>query len=216
MRFVEKEQIVKPFSYGIVEITMGPPKRLRNRKYPLHQKLEPQVLYQVHTGMRLGEIAGLTWDRVNLIERYINLRSENTKTGGPRRVYLVPQALEVLGRAKKARGLAHLYLFSYYGNPIKEIRRALWTALAKTGIKDFRFHDLRHTFNTNIRRAEVEPSVIMKLTGHKTLSMFLRYSSVDSEDAKEAVAKFRDFLDRESKTISNSTSIKKKGLSDSA
>ena len=74
------------------------------------------------TGMRVGEIAGLTWDRVNLIEGYINLRPESTKTREPRRVYLVTQALEVLERVRKVRGLAHRYVFTYRGKPIKDIR----------------------------------------------------------------------------------------------
>jgi integrase len=49
----------------------------------------------------------------------------------------------------------------------------------RAGIKDFRLHDLRHTYVSNARRAEVDRTVIMKLTGHKTLAMFTRCNSVD-------------------------------------
>lgn len=45
------------------------------------------------------------------------------------------------------------------------------------------------TFNTNIRKVGVPQSVIMKLTGHKTSSMFQRYNTVDLADAKEAYQK---------------------------
>ena len=61
-----------------------------------------------------------------------------------------------------------------------------------------------------MRKAGVDDVVTMKLTGHKTLSMYLRYSTVDSEDGKRAVAKFKGFLDRESQTTSDSTSDEKK------
>jgi integrase len=53
-------------------------------------------------------------------------------------------------------------------------------------IVNFRFHDMRHTFNTNMRKAGVDHSVIMKLTGHKPPSMFQRYNTVDVDDAKLA------------------------------
>ncbi len=61
-------------------------------------------------------------------------------------------------------------------------------------IDNFRFHDLRHTFNTNMRKAGVDQSVIMKLAGHKTPSMFQRYNTVDLADAKEAYQKLEEML----------------------
>ena len=57
-----------------------------------------------------------------------------------------------------------------------------------TGFKDFRFHDLRPTWVTNARNASVDRTVIMKLNGHKTLSMFMRYNSVDEADARQALS----------------------------
>ena len=50
-----------------------------------------------------------------------------------------------------------------------------------------RFNDKRHTFNKNIIKAVVDRAVTMKLTGHKTLEMFLRYRHVDSEEAEQAI-----------------------------
>ena len=51
------------------------------------------------TGMRFGEIARLTWDKVNMKDGYISLSSDDTKTGKPRRVYLIPDAMEILVNA---------------------------------------------------------------------------------------------------------------------
>ena len=76
---------------------------------------------------------------------------------------------------------------------------------------DFIFHDLRPIFVTMGRRAGIDPTVIMKLTGHKTLSMFLRYSTVNERDAREAMEKFSDFIGREYKSTANSTAEAKKG-----
>jgi integrase len=85
------------------------------------------------------------------------------------------------------RHISHNHVFSYEGKPLKSIKTTLANALKETGIKDFRFHDLRHTWTTNARKAGVDRTVIMKLTGHKTLSMFTRYNSVDEDDAKQAL-----------------------------
>jgi hypothetical protein len=60
-------------------------------------------------------------------------------------------------------------------------------ALKRAKISDFRLHDLRHTFVTNPRKVGVDRTVIMKLTGHKTLSMFTCYNTVDEADAKQAM-----------------------------
>lgn len=70
-------------------------------------------------------------------------------------------------------------------------------ACRKAKIADFRFHDLRHTFNTNMRKAGVDHSVIMKLTGHKTPSMFQRYNTVDLDDAKNAYQMLEALLEQE-------------------
>jgi integrase len=59
-------------------------------------------------------------------------------------------------------------------------------AVKRAGIKDFRFHDLRHCAITNMRRAGLDPFTIMKATGHKTLKMVERYNTVEREDGEEA------------------------------
>ena len=50
--------------------------------------------------------------------------------------------------------------------------------------------DLGYTFNANMRKAGVDKSVIMKITGHKTMSIFERYNTVDRENARLAMERF--------------------------
>ena len=57
----------------------------------------------------------------------------------------------------------------------------------------FTFHDLRHTFNTYIRRGWLR-SVIMQITGHSTMEMFDRYNTVDEEDARVAITQWQGYL----------------------
>jgi integrase len=162
---------------------------------PMHAALIVRFAYW--TGMRAGEIFNLTWDKVNLKEKAIKLKGVDTKTLEPRVIFLNQDLLEILEKAGKVRALEHTRVFTYKGRPIASIKTCLTHACRKAGIDNFRFHDLRHTFNTNMRKAGVAPSVIMKMTGHKTAAMFNRYNTVDFGDAQEAYRKLQEFLGQE-------------------
>jgi integrase len=97
--------------------------------------------------------------------------------------------LDIMREAGKVRGFGHKRVFTYKGQSIASIKTCFRRACRMAGIDNFRFHDLRHTFNTNMRKAGVDQSVIMELTGHKTPSRFQRYNTVDLADAKEAYQK---------------------------
>ena len=58
----------------------------------------------------------------------------------------------------------------------------------------FIFNDLRHTFNTNMRKAGVPESVIMAITGYSTREMFDRYNTVDLNDTRQAVKTLEVFF----------------------
>jgi site-specific recombinase XerD len=62
------------------------------------------------------------------------------------------------------------------GTPIKCFNRAWWHALRLAGIKDFHFHDLRHTFCSNIILSGGTLKVAKELIGHSDISMTDRYS----------------------------------------
>jgi len=62
-------------------------------------------------------------------------------------------------------------------------------------VKDgFIFHDLRHTFNTNMRKAGAPESVIMSITGHSTRAMFDRYNTIDEEDTRKAIEQLEGYF----------------------
>ena len=86
------------------------------------------------------------------------------------------------------------HVFQYRGKPVSDIRAGIRKACNAAGIKygrfvkgGFIFHDLRHTFNTNMRKAGVAESVIMAITGHSTREMFDRYNTIDEDDVRNAV-----------------------------
>ena len=60
----------------------------------------------------------------------------------------------------------------------------IFGVLGEPKLDDFVFHDFRHVAISNLRNAGSIPTVIMKTSGHKTISMFIRYNLVDEEDLK--------------------------------
>ena len=146
--------------------------------------------------MRAGEIFGLTWDQVFLREGIITLDAKDAKSREPRMIHLNDELFEVFFRRSKIRSIIHNRVFTFPGRnrPLNTIRHSFKRACLEAGIEDFRFHDLRHTFNTNMRKAGVPESVIMKMTDHRSREMFDRYNTVDKEDAQDALRKFDDFL----------------------
>jgi integrase len=161
------------------------------------------VMMGYYTGMRKGEILNLTWDRVKLHTGLICLRPEDTKDKESRNIPICDELHEMLlslpNRIQETDKDNHVIQF--HGKPVSDIRNGLKKACVKAGIKygrfvegGFIFHDLRHTFNTNMRKAGVQESVIMEVTGHSTREMFDRYNTIDEDDTRNAIGQLENFL----------------------
>lgn len=131
------------------------------------------VRYALATGCRAAEITGLEWNRVDLNRKTAWLN--HTKNGTPRGVPLNEDAIEVL---REQIGKHHEFCFVFRGNPIKwELTNSAWhTAIAKAGISDFRFHDLRHTWASWHRQAGTSCDELKELGGWKSREMVDRYA----------------------------------------
>jgi integrase len=137
------------------------------------------------TGMRKGEILGLRWDQVDFQNKVVNLEAADTKTQEKREVPLTEALLGLLKRTPKTLGCP--CVFTERGKRIIDIKTAFLKAVRAAGIKNFRFHDLRHCAVTNLRKAGVNDSVIMSISGHKTYAMFKRYNRIDRKDRVDAL-----------------------------
>jgi len=176
-----------------------PDQEFREIHQHLPEYLKPVILVAYLTGMRRGEILGLKWNRVNLSEGYADLTPEDTKTDEPRRIYFgsIGELKDVFINAdQKKKDGQELVFTKEDGAPVPKwyIRDLLIDACKSAKVGPYRLHDLRHTFNTNMMKAGVDQVVIMKLTGHKTNEMFLRYSHIDQEQSEKAMEKLNGLL----------------------
>jgi integrase len=164
--------------------------------------LKPILLVAYHTGMRKGEILTLRWGQIDLKRGTIRLRSVDTKTGEGR---IVPmnQAIRALV-AERAQGIgqAPVFVNPETGKPYSthSIAHAFQRACRKAEVKHATFHDLRHTFVTNARRAGIDYFRIMAITGHKTMAVFKRYNLVDEADLRQAMRQMDTYMDTTGKT----------------
>jgi integrase len=86
-------------------------------------------------------------------------------------------------------------VFTYGGKPIGSIRRAFATACQRAGISGVVFHDLRHTFVTDMRLAGVDDFRIMAITGHRTMDEFKCYHTIDQDDLHLVVSQLDTYMD---------------------
>lgn len=155
------------------------------------EKFRPGLMLAVNTGMRLSEMQYLKWKDVDLQRGIITLR--DTKNGETRQVPMnrtVRETLSVLLHNNKEG-----YVFCKKdGNPYN-FRSPFMRARKKAGIKDFRFHDLRHTAASYLVMKGVDLNTVREILGHKTLEMTLRYSHLSPEHKARAVSVLDEDMD---------------------
>ncbi len=158
---------------------------------PAHFRPVVQLAY--YTGMRKGEIFGLTWERVDFQNGIIILEAEDTKTQEKREIPLDEALKDILRKVPRTLGCP--YVFFHRGKKLHHARTGFRNACLKAGLDGFHFHDLRHCAITNMRKAGVPDTVIMSISGHKTNAVFRRYDKIDRTDRLGALEKVRVFND---------------------
>jgi integrase len=136
------------------------------------------VVIALSTGMRKAEISNLRWKDVNLEQGVIIL--EKTKNGERRRVAIRGHALELLKDHNRVRLLHTDLLFPGELTPVNgkpyDFKKPWAKVKENTKIKNFVFHDLRHSCASYLAMDGASVLEIAEVLGHKTLDMVKRYS----------------------------------------
>ncbi len=147
--------------------------------------LRPLLITALHTGMRRGELLALTWKDIDFEARLS--RVEKSKNGEKRSIPM-SQTLRDTLKAIKVRDISG----KVFPISIRSVRCAYDKTLEKTGITNFHFHDLRHTFATRLVQNGADLYKVQKLLDHKSITMTQRYAHHYPESLRSSV----EILDR--------------------
>jgi integrase len=155
------------------------------------------VRFLYNSAWRSGEALKLEWNKVDLDDWIVRLTRKNEKTKHPRTLPLVGELREVIENRVKARWPDCPYVFHRDGKPIKSFRRAFKAACKDEGLAGILPHDMRRSAIRNFRKAGISESDGMKISGHRTNSVYKRYDIVDEQDQRRAMERAQEFQKQE-------------------
>lgn len=127
------------------------------------------VAVACYSGMRRSEVLGLKWDDVDLAEGWATLH--DTKNGEDRKAPIKGPALTALREWRNRDRFTSGKVFKCGYPP-----QAWYRALARAGVTNFHYHDLRHTAASYLVQSGAELLDVAKILGHKSLDMVMRYA----------------------------------------
>ena len=139
------------------------------------------IVLSIETGLRRGELFGLTWDRVDR-QRGIIRTGDQTKSGRGRAVPLTARARAVLDRLPRALAGRHV-LCHPDGAPFLQLNKGFKGACRRAGITDLRWHDLRRTAGCRwLQSGALSLAEISIVMGHGSVTVTERaYAFFDGE-----------------------------------
>lgn len=142
------------------------------------------IILATSTGLRRGELLNLRWEHVNLDQKILTV--VNSKNGEPRVVPLTKRAMSVLSELHSGEGYVFLCqdLQPVLPDTLEYYFRV---AVRGAGLREVRFHTLRHTTATRLVQGGTDIYVVSKLLGHKSIQMSARYSHLDVESLRRAM-----------------------------
>ncbi|MFC1665214.1 tyrosine-type recombinase/integrase [Pseudomonadota bacterium] len=155
-----------------------------NGQYSDH--LAPIVLLAMNTGLRRGEVLGLRWSDIDLVDRSLTVRASDAKSGQTRHIRLNAEAVDVLNKWRES-STAELVFPGIDGQQMGHIQRSWGGLLKAADIHGFRFHDLRHHFASRLVMAGASLYAVQKLLGHSDITMTQRYAHLAPEHLQETV-----------------------------
>lgn len=146
------------------------------------EHIKDLVITALDTAMRKGELLKLRWKDINLPMRIITVNALNSKTAKAREIGMTQRVYKVFSRLwEQSPKDENELVFGIKDN----FKNGFRNACDDAGIKDLRFHDLRHTAITRMVNAGLPPMEIMKVSGHTQWTTFARYVNPNTNTVKK-------------------------------
>ena len=188
-------------------------------------ELRPMFMLALCTGMRRGELLGLTWDCVDFRNKTITVRQSATRYKDPvtgqavhtikepktwtsyRKIPMVDNIVPILRNHMQSQRVHmmdpnwnpnDLVFCSSKGTIIEAntVNRYLNQIIKRAELEKFSMHALRHTFATRMMEAGVPAKVVQEMLGHKDVALTLNtYTHVTLDTAHREIAKINNLID---------------------
>lgn len=137
----------------------------------------------LETGARLQELVLASWDELHSEDRLWKIPAKHTKKKKARKVPLSPKARSVIAELRALRKKGDKRIFQVFPTPTAT-SCGFRNIVIAAGIKDFRFHDLRHDSISMmiVNNPKVSVRAIMEIVGHADYASFVRYSHLRDDE----------------------------------
>jgi integrase len=172
------------------------PRLLDAARHSRNKLLYPLVVLALGTGGRRGELLGLRWEEVDIQGGVVYFL--RTKTNHSRRVPLLGEARAILGQLAQVREPGVPWVFRNPSGARTRVMHTSWDkAKQRAGLKDFRFHDLRHTFASYMAMSGASLRDIAEVLGHRNIQQTMMYAHLAHSHVDSVVERMHEaFLNK--------------------
>ena len=157
-------------------LTHGEARRMLSE---LPEHLADMAAFSLATGLRAANVTGLQWQQVDLTRQLAWIHPDQAKA---RRAIAVPLNAEAMALVRKQVGKHPTRVFTFRGKPIKQVSTKAWyQALERAGIRDFRWHDLRHCWASWHVQNGTPLFALQELGGWESPAMVRRYAHLAAD-----------------------------------
>jgi len=177
--WLDKAPFVRMLPEGQRRVRWLTPEEVDRLVSELPEHLRSMVRFALATGLRDHNIVDLQWDQIDMPRKCAWVHADQAKG---KRALAVPLSEEALAVITAQIGKHQIHVFTYQGQPVTRANNHAWRkALARAGIEDFRFHDLRHTWASWHVQSGTPLHVLQELGGWAHIQMVQRYAHLSAE-----------------------------------
>jgi len=159
-------------------------KEAERLKSELPKHLADAMEFALQTGLRRSNMTSLEWSEVDFDRCHAFMPAAKSKSG---KAIAVPLNVKAIAVLKKQIGKHHQFVFTYGGQQIIQLSTKAWRkALTRAEIKNFKWHDLRHTWASWHIQNGTSLQELQQLGGWASIDIVLRYAHLSSKHLKAA------------------------------
>lgn len=164
--------------------------------------IEPIITCALQTGLRRSNILNLRWEQIDFDFRVIEIEKQENK-GHKQIIIPITEKLMNVFKTIGIKECGYVFINPDTGKPYSTIRKSWISALKRADIKNFRFHDLRHTVGTRLIEKGVDIKTVQELFAHSSIVTTQRYVHTNFTRKRNAM----NVLNSYSENITDTTDI---------